>query len=160
MSENEHATVVTAWFARLPPSLSSAEELALLERAVAAVWGRACQTLGETTIAAITDRVLSVTAARFPLLSGLAIDGCGIGWDSLSAHGSDLSRVEIRSAVEVVLVEFIQVVSNLTADILAPALHAELAGIQAEQGADAEPRSDTAPPSTRRRTQGGKGARS
>jgi hypothetical protein len=104
---------------------------AAFELVFEAMWQRAYATLGEVTLTAILDRVLYTAAERFPLLSSLEVDTNGLKSDRLRAGAPGSNRDELAKGIRFVLVEFLTVLGNLTAEVLTPALHAELKNVAA-----------------------------
>ena len=130
MSKSEHATRVAGWLARSVADGHSAPQLARsFERAVAALWARAHRTLGDVTLTAILGRVLHDASERFPAFPPLTVGENGIDAKELHARAHALSVPEASAATSFVLTEFLTVLGNLTAEILTPALHAELSNI-------------------------------
>ena len=95
------------------------------EHVFAALWRRSLLTLGEVTLTAIVDRVLHTAKETFSFLEVLEIDATGLSCQALRAHEA-LDADQLSAAIELVLVQFLTVLGNLTAEILSPALHAEL----------------------------------
>jgi len=132
---NEHRACVEAWLARtveLPIDRLPATFAAALN----AVWRRAHRTLGEVTLAAIIERVLTTTGDGRPAVQLLEMGPDGLRVEGLRAPARELSRDELIDAAREVLVGLLTVLGSLTAEILTPALHAELA--------NADPRSTKA----------------
>jgi hypothetical protein len=102
------------------------------EAAFFALWQRAHLTLGEVTLAAIVERVLCSTEDQFPFLSTLKLDETKIDCEQLRVTAPSLRQEQLVDGIRFVLVELMTVVGNLTADILTPALHAELCNTSAE----------------------------
>ena len=127
--EYGHETCVRAWMQRAAKGPSSERLLDAFEQAFAVVWHRAYQTLGDVTLVAIADRVLVTAADRFPLLSGLWITATGIECQPLREHLRNLQGDELAAGLRFVMVEFLTVLGRLTAQILTPDLHSELAKI-------------------------------
>lgn len=123
---NEHSKRVDAWLQGAPGELALEQLLRRFERVFSAILGRAQQTLGEVTLIAIVDRVLYVATEKFPLVSALEVEGGAISCRKLLERTRELSRDEVVSAIRFVLAEFLVVLGNLTAEVLTPALHAEL----------------------------------
>jgi hypothetical protein len=127
MPPGEHAARVDAWLERSAHGLSSEALLRLFEAAFGALWLRTKITLGEVTLTAIAERVLYNASEKFPLLATIEVETmAGIQCRELreqigSVHGSELMR-----GIRFVLVEFLTVLGNLTAEILTPELHAAL----------------------------------
>lgn len=126
-NNNAHGAVVDDWLERCAIPLSSSEELVrLFEEAFTALWQRAHRALGEVTLNAIVDRVLYNARERFSFFSSLEPATPGLRCDGLRGHAGSLHRDQLAEGMRFVLVEFLTVLGNLTADILTPALHSEL----------------------------------
>ncbi len=128
--DGQHALCVDAWLERSATGLAPEALLRLFEAALNAVWVRTKTTLGEVTLTAITERVLHNASERFTLLWSLKIEPTnGIQCRELSDRIGSVAPSELRQAVRFVLVELLTVLGNLTAEILTPALHAEVSGV-------------------------------
>ena len=123
--EGEHRVAVDAWWEGVSPGRSVDALIGAFEAAFAGLWERSCLTLGEVTLIAIVERVLHTASEPFPILAAMEVGSAGLRCDSLRAH-ADSRHDEVARALRFVLVEFLTVLGNLTADILTPALHAEL----------------------------------
>ena len=121
--ENTHQAVVAAWLRRAPGGPD--ELVRTFEDTFAALWRRSQLTLGDVTLTAIVDRVLHLAGEKFPALGSIALGETGLSWPEAPA-GADPAR--LAEGISFVLVEFLTVLGNLTAEILTPALHAELSG--------------------------------
>jgi hypothetical protein len=128
--EADHAGYVDAWLDGAATTPAPAQLITLFERALGALWQRTEVTLGEVTLTAIVDRVLYTASEQHPFLSTLTVEGAGISFDGLRAHGAH--DTNLREALRLVLVEFLTVLGHLTDEILTPALHAELSGVALE----------------------------
>ncbi len=122
----DHEDRVDAWIGRETDALSADLLVELLERGLDALWKRAVQPLGEITLTAIAGRVLYTAAERYPSLVGLSILPTGIRCQALRERAAEVPREELLHAIRFVLIELLTVLGNLTANILTPALHAEL----------------------------------
>jgi hypothetical protein len=109
----------------------------LFEQAMIALWNRAHVTLGTVTLAAIMDRVLYTATEKFPLLESLKIGTNGVDFGGLRERepATAMSNSQLAEGFSYVLVEFLSVVGNLTAEILTPALHAELSKVRLNDSA-------------------------
>lgn len=138
MTDTTHRAIVATWIRRAPD-----EPLALVrafEATFAALWKRTRLTLGDVTLTAIVDRVLHIACERFAFLASLELLEGGPRWtDAASAAG--MSRARLAEGLELVLVDFLSVLGNLTAEILTPALHAEISRSSGHREASEEPRS-------------------
>lgn len=128
MEDDEHRRCVNAWLARVANGKPVTELIDAFEVAFSALWQRAHVTLGEVTLAAIVTRVLHSAAEAFPFVSPIELHATGINCDALRESVADRPADQVAEALGFALVELITVVGNLTADILTPALHAELSG--------------------------------
>jgi len=125
-----HANRVDAWLRRSGKSRSPEALLQLFESAFGALWARATNTLGEVTLTAIAERVLYEASEKFPLLSSLEVEPTrGIQCRALRAQIGSAPDPRLNEAIRFVLVEFLTVLGHLTAEILTPELHSELANV-------------------------------
>ena len=74
----------------------------------------------------------------YPLLSGLTMEADGLRCGDLETRAADLGPREVEQAIRFVLVEFLTVLGNLTAEVLTPALHAELSKLESEAVEEAQ----------------------
>ena len=127
----QHLAQVDAWLKRSGKDLSAEELLRLAEAALGALWARIHVTLGEVTLAAIADRVLANTSEKFPLFAALKVEATGgVHWRDLQKQTSDGNGTELEAGIRFLLVEFLTVLGNLTAEILTPELHAVLCDVE------------------------------
>jgi hypothetical protein len=137
LDDGQHAACVDAWLERAAKDLSPDALLRLFEAAFRALWAQTRTTLGEVTLDAITVRVLHNASEKVPSFSWLAIDATdGIQCRELGARLGSVDDAELRRGIRFVLVEFLTVLGNLTADILTPELHSELQGVALPEGED------------------------
>jgi hypothetical protein len=130
LDDGQHALCVDAWLERSAADLAPDALLRLFEAALNAVWIRTTTTLGEVTLTAIAERVLHNASERFSLLCSLKIEPTrGIQCRELSERIGSIGPSELREAIRFVLVELLTVIGNLTAEILTPALHAEVSKV-------------------------------
>lgn len=122
---SKHEIAVTAWSQRAARG-TLVEIIQAFELAFAALWERSRVTLGEVTLTAIVDRVLHTASERYPVLAAIELTESGLRCESLVSAAAGLSEAELSVAVRFVLVEFLTVLGNLTAEILTVALHEEL----------------------------------
>ena len=128
--ESDHAAFVNAWLERSTQSLSPSLRLELFEASLGALWSSAHLTLGDVTLMAIGDRVLHNAAEKFPFFAGLKVEpNRGIQGQDLRERVSSLDDAELDAGIRFVLVEFLTVIGNLTAELLTSDLHAELSKV-------------------------------
>lgn len=130
----DHSACVDAWLERAGTGLPAERLVLLFEQGFAALWRRAYQTLGDVTLTAILDRVLYTATEQYPLLSALEIDLTGLRCQALRARAASLAADQLAEGTRFMLVEFLTVLGNLTAEILTPALHSELSNVDGSEG--------------------------
>lgn len=126
-NDNRHREVVGAWAAKIAPDLPPQQAIDTFGDAFDRLWRRARATLGEITLFAISDRVLHTASRQFSVLDAVSIGDGGLELDKLREGASEIDGAELLLAAQFVLTEFLTVLGDLVADILTPALHAELA---------------------------------
>ena len=130
MEENDpNLTCVASWIERMAPGLSGEEHVQLFEMSLAAMWRRSQRPLGDVTVAAIMDRVVDAAVERFPILAGLRVEASGVSCLGLRVPAAEADGAQLLEAMRFVLVEYLTVLGNLTADIFTPALRAELSAV-------------------------------
>ena len=127
--ESEHEASVIAWMDGVTKDLPTEGLVEVFERGFGALWRRAHETLGTVTLTAILDRVLFTATEQFPFLARITIGRDGLACEDLRERAPDLLREDVARAARFVLIEFLTVLGRLTAEILTPALHAELAKV-------------------------------
>ncbi|WP_437326527.1 hypothetical protein [Sorangium sp. So ce381] len=142
---NDHGACVDAWMQQVAQGLPPDRLVQLFERAFSALWRRAHVPLGEVTLGAIVDRVLYYASEQYPALSSLKLESTGICCEELQKGAGGLRRDQLEEGIRFILVEFLAVLGNLTAEILTPALHAELSKVAHEEEGGSERRSESAP---------------
>lgn len=123
--ESAHDVAVTAWLKRAAQGRSIESLIEVFEGTFAALWQRSHLTLGEVTLTAIVERVIHTATEQYPLLASVEIGATGLSCQSLRSQAG-LHRDQVSAAIRFVLLEFLTVLGNLTAEILTPALHVEL----------------------------------
>ena len=130
LDRGQHAAHVDAWLDCAARDLSPRNLLRLFEAALGALWTRTKTTLGEVTLTAIAERVVHNAGERFPFLSSLKVDpNGGVQLRDLHERLGTLRASQLMEGMRFVVVEFLTVLGNLTAEILTPDLHAELSRI-------------------------------
>jgi hypothetical protein len=130
LDEANHAGIVDAWLRPSADGLSRELLLQLFEDAFCALWECTKNTLGDVTLTAIADRVLYNASEKFPIFASAKVEpGVGIQVRELRDRAASLNPAELTEGIRFVLVEFLTVLGNLTAEILTPELHAELVKI-------------------------------
>jgi hypothetical protein len=126
---HDHLDVVNHWLAQTAHGLSSHQLLHLFDQAMAALCQRAYLTLGEVTLTAIVDRVLYNAAEKFALFESLEPAARGVNCQGLLERLNAGNEGDLPEGIRFVLVEFLTVIGNLTAEILTPALHSALSKV-------------------------------
>jgi hypothetical protein len=124
--DSAHAACVQSWL-RATLRGSDSELVEAFAHAFDALLRTAEATLGAITLGAILDRVLHVSAERFPMLAVLRPEGLALRWNDLRERARDLARDQLRDGIGFAMTELLTVLGNLTADVLTPDLHDVLA---------------------------------
>jgi len=122
----DHDAFVIAWMSQAVAGYSARQLIELLERALNALCEAAKKTLGEVTLTAIVDRVLYNAVERHPYLENLTFESSQVSCKKLLEMANLPDETTVREGLRFVLVEFLTVLGNLTAEILTPVFHAEL----------------------------------
>jgi hypothetical protein len=130
----DHGNFVNQWLQQSASGLSSNQLLHLFETAMGILYQRAYLTLGDVTLTAVVDRVVYNAGEKFPMFELLDSDPSGVNCNGLREHAKSGNEVELTEGIRFVLVEFLTVIGNLTAEILTPALHSELSRVVLENG--------------------------
>jgi len=154
----EHSACVDEWMARAASRVPSERLLGVFDLGFATLWSRAHQTLGDVTLMAIVDRVLYIAIEQYPFLSALKVDPTGLRCQELQQRAGSVHRDQLAAAVRFVLVEFLTVLGSLTAEILSPALHAELLKVAPAEAVSDDNGSQGGPPDPK--SEAGAGAKS
>jgi hypothetical protein len=133
VDDYDHSACVNAWMDRAANGLPPDRLIRVFERGFAAMWRRAHRTLGNVTLTAIAERVLHSAAEQFPTLSALTVNATGLQCKELRERAGGLQADDLAEGIRFVLVEFLTVLGNLTADVLTPALHSELSKVAPEE---------------------------
>jgi len=127
---SSHAQSVDAWLEASDRDRSPEQRVALFEAAATALWSRSRVTLGEITLAAIADRVIYRAAEEYPAFEGVQVEPTGaLQLDALRERAAAIPPKELAGAIRFVLVEFLTVLGNLTAEVLTHDLHATLSKV-------------------------------
>jgi len=133
MEEEHHHEFVTSWMNRFGDSLPPERLIRIFDHALGAIWQRCRVTLGEATLGAIVDRVLHDASEKFPLLASLKVESNGVCLDHLRENACTVDGDQLAEGVRFVLVHFLRLLGSLTAEILTPALQAELSRIALDE---------------------------
>jgi hypothetical protein len=144
--DDPNVTCVASWIEGARYGLLSGEErVQLFELALAAMWRRSRRPLGDVTVAAIMDRVVHTATERFPVLAGARVETSGVACADLHGRAAEADGAELAEATRFVLVEYLTVLGNLTADIFTPALREELSAVALGTARTASPHGKRAP---------------
>ena len=131
-----HGNAVDAWLTRAMVSKNSRGLLRAFEAAISSIWARAARTLGTVTLAAVADRVLSNAMERYAWLSALEpLPEGRFRCDELrlEARLAGVPYSDLVVGVRSILIELVGLLGSLTANIITPDLHAELARMPARE---------------------------
>ena len=114
---------VESWLSRRARTTSAP---ALVQEALAAVWGRAQRSLSELALQALARNALDAATVEFPLLAEARVVPHGF---ELGAAAGALAG-ELLPALGGLLVELLALIEDTSGAILAPALEAELLRVE------------------------------
>ena len=110
------------------------------------LWARTTTTLGDVTLTAIAERVLYNAAQAFPLFASLKVEpSVGVPFRELRERLGSVPDAELIAGSRFVLVQFLTVLGNLTAEILTPELHAALSGVVLPEARSVEKTAHSSP---------------
>jgi hypothetical protein len=136
MEEDLHSGFVASWMDQVGNGLPPERLVQLFERAIGAMWQRCRVTLGEVTLGVIVDRVLHHASETFPVLAPLKVEPNGVCFDHLRDNAGTLDRDQLAGGIRFVLIHFLGLLGVLTAEVLTPALHAELLRVALDEPQD------------------------
>jgi hypothetical protein len=132
--QTDHGACVDAWMERGAEGVPSEQVVHVFEEGFGALWRRAHQTLGDVTLTAILDRVLHYSVEKYPMMAVLKAEPHGLRCQNLLEKIEGVPVEQLKAAIRFVMVEFLTVLGNLTADILTPSLHAALFRVARKSG--------------------------
>jgi hypothetical protein len=131
-----HVEVVDAWIARAAAARSTRALLRTFETTLSAVWSTALGILGDVTMNAVADRVLANAVDRFPCFAALhpSVVGRLRCYElRLQTRLGGVAFSELVVGIRGTMIELLSLLGSLTADILTPELHAQLARLPARE---------------------------
>jgi hypothetical protein len=120
-----HASQVDAWEAKNGQSVSAKELPFLYAKAIQAIEQRSLSTLSRITMQVIVDRALHEATEKFPALSDVKAGSEALDFTDF-LNKSDLTPEELKLPLRELLIDLLNVLGNITADILTTPLHREL----------------------------------
>lgn len=136
MEPSVHAEVVETWLARAATSRSTRSLLRTFETTLCAVWSCALGTLGAVTMNAVADRVLANAVERVPCFGSLhpSVVGHLRCYElRLQSRLGAVAFGELAIGIRSTMIELLSLLGSLTADLLTPELHAQLAQLPARE---------------------------
>lgn len=123
---DNHAKHVALWEKKRTKELTVEDQIIVYGVAVNALEKKATATLSRVTLLVILDRVLHQSQKKFPILSDALIKDDTISFGPLVLNSKTKLDPESIEALRYFLVEFLNVLGRITADILTIPLHEEL----------------------------------
>ena len=121
-----HIKQVEAWERKNVHGLSLEKQVKLFGKASHAIEQRTLKTLSSVTLQVVIDRVLHQSTNKFPLLSEVKLEPQGLNFEVLIRNSKNHNSEQLREALRCLLVELLNVLGNITAEILTVPLHKEL----------------------------------
>ena len=120
-----HSVVVSSWEKKAASHLSLVQHVQLLEKGIREVEQRAGQTLSRVTLLVILDRVLQKSKVRFPVLLNVTLEESSLNF-KISSLFINQESAQLILALRFLLIELLNVLGRITADILTIPLHEKL----------------------------------
>lgn len=127
-----HLKQVEAWELKNAESVSASERPRLYAKAIQAIERRSLATLSHVTVLVVVDRAICETIELFPVLSRIKATTKGLDFSALLSD-PDENRDELANAFRELLIELLNVLGNITADVLTIPLHKELIEVTNER---------------------------
>lgn len=118
-----HATQAATWADKNTKGLAAEQLVQVFGKAIQAIEQRSLVTLSSVTVTVVIDRALHESTEIFPLLSGVKVESGGMNLNGLLDNSAHHEPEELRKALLHLLVELLNVLGNITADILTAPLH-------------------------------------
>ncbi len=120
--QNSHSSHdIDAWLDQATKDLPAKKLVDFFSDTLRTLLKRASRSMNTTTIMAILNRVLHQTKKRYPVLGILNVDSSGISLDQ-SSPIEQIDPVELSGAFRFLLQELVDVLGNLTADVVTASL--------------------------------------
>ena len=107
-----------------------AEVVDIYEEILVAVWAKIMPTLGKTTVHAIAQRALHLTAQRYAILESVAVTGDGFDFRPLKDRVDERDKAAIREALKELIVSLFDILAKLTGNVLVDRLTREIEGLE------------------------------
>jgi hypothetical protein len=127
-----HAKLAASWADKNGKGLSSGQLVQLFGKAIQAIEQRSLVTLSIVTVTVVIDRALYESKDTFPLLSEIKIESGRMNLSGLLDNSAHHEPEELRKALLHLLIELLNVLGNITADILTTPLHKVLMEVTGE----------------------------
>lgn len=121
-----HDEVVQIWEEKNSKGLGSQELARLFSAAIRRIEQRSLVTLSSITIRVVVDRALHESREKFPILSVVTVDPSGLNCSELISQSQPYTPEQIGEALRYLLIELLNVIGSITADVLTAPLHKEL----------------------------------
>jgi len=107
-----------------------AEVVDIYEEILVAVWAKILPTLGKTTVHAIAQRAVRLTAQRYAILESVAVTDDGFDLRTLKERVDERDKATIREALKELIVSLFDILAKLTGNILVDRLTREIEGLE------------------------------
>jgi len=127
-----HEKQVRIWETENAKGLSKEQLVPLFAKAILAVEKRSLVTLSSVTVMVVADRAIHESKEKHPILANIKIDPNGMDFSELLKMNNSQVAEEACDALRYLLMEYLMVLGNITAQILTTALHRELMMVTGE----------------------------
>lgn len=120
-----HLLQVESWI-KINSGLLPEEMTQLYIKAIHAIRQRSLATLSGVTVTAVVERAVVACKLKFPILQDVTSDATGIHFGPAFEQLDTLKHDDIHQALQELLLELLDVLGKITAEILTKYLHQEL----------------------------------
>jgi hypothetical protein len=131
---SDHSPVIAALFAARRAEADAERAIDTLDAALGALWRRTERTLGAVLLAAVADRVIREVCGRHSFLVGTTVSESGFALNGMRTNTASVAPEQVAAGARLLLVRFLEVLGNLTGDVLTSALHRELVQLTEREG--------------------------
>lgn len=138
VSEDIHEKQVSLWEQKLTKGLTSEELVELYAYALERIEKRALKTLSAITLMVVFDRIIHQNKTAFPALAEIKNNENSTKFYLYSIPSKNFQAEQIAPALRCMLIEILNVLGRITANILTDALHSELQSVTWEEAKKAK----------------------
>jgi hypothetical protein len=136
-----HTDFVTNWSKFRTGSLSADQVETLFETALLKLWDNARISISSVLLASVLDRVIHISSPKFNFLSSISITEDGPDFTKFRGGAAGIDKTELIKAMELVLIQTIAILGNVTNEVIVPRLYDQLSKVSLDsQSNDLKPK--------------------